>query len=48
MKVLWRSVLCMKRGEDVTSGEGEEEKQRGAVLGTDRLAIDVRGEVGRG
>ena len=48
MKVLWRNVLYMNRGEDVTSGEGEEEKQRAAVLGTERLAIDVRVEVGGG
>jgi len=48
MKVLWRSVLYMNRGEDVTRGKGEEETQRAAVLGTDRLAIDVRVEVGRG
>jgi len=48
MKVLWRSVLYMNRGEDVTCGKGEEETQRAAVLGTDRLAIDVRVEVGGG
>ncbi len=48
MKVLWRSVLYMNRGEDVTRGKGEEETQRAAVLGTDRLAIDVRVEVGGG
>ncbi len=48
MKVLWRRVLYMHRGEAVTSGEVEEETQRAAVLGTDRLAIDVRVEVGRG
>ncbi len=48
MKVLRRRVLYMHRGEDVTSGEIEEETQRAAVLGTDRLAIDVRIEVGGG
>ena len=48
MKVLWRSVLYMHRGEDVTSGEVEEEIQRATALGRDRLAIDVRVEVGGG
>ncbi len=48
MKVLWRRVLYMNRGEAVTRGEVEEETQRAAVLGTDRLAIDVRVEVGGG